>query len=65
MIDLEQCVRIIHALPEEERLDRAGWLLDKMKEGPIGRKMLSHMHRESMLNFIAWRLSRGAYDTSD
>ncbi len=56
MIDLQRCVEIVAALPQAERLGRALWLLDRLKTGPVGHRMLSSLQTSYMLNFTRSRL---------
>ena len=53
---LESCLRYIHELPPSERWDKALWLLDQIKTGPVGRYMLGEMQRENFLRFLEGRL---------
>ena len=54
---LESCATYIHVdLPPSERWDKAVWLLDQLKTGPVGRLMRGGMQREHFLRFLRGRL---------
>ena len=54
---LESCLSYIHIeLPPSERGDKALWLLDQIKTGPVGRLMLGALQREYFLRFLESRI---------
>ena len=53
---LESCSMYIYGLPPSERWDKALWLLNQIKTGPVGRHMLGDIQREHFLRFLRGRM---------